>query len=189
MNLWRLKSQARKYSLTLLRPGNGLFQWGLFFDRCGMGERGRGLGGQHPVALGVFNSLLTISLDDFITHFKLFSRGLCHRVDPPSWISRLFYKTPKNRERHAFSFSKKRLNYDFLKFWQSSECWPSCYFHCSSQTLPKIRENEKRTKQTKKRGRNKDVPRPSPPSLFLSLVLFSFARPQLPRAWNSYRKL
>ena len=73
------------------------------------GEGGGALEAKIPVTLGVFNSLLSMSLGDFITHPKLcYSRSLS-LSGPPSWISRLFNKTLKNREQHAFSFSKKNI--------------------------------------------------------------------------------
>ena len=52
---------------------NGLFQWDIFFDRWGIGWRGKGFWGQYLVTLEVFNLLLTMSLGDFIRHPKLFS--------------------------------------------------------------------------------------------------------------------
>ena len=46
--------------------------------------------------------------------------------------------TIKVKQDTHVHLDKKRLNYNFLQFWQSWECWSSCYSYCSPQPLPKL---------------------------------------------------
>ena len=70
-----MASEVKDSQILLDPTQTGLmdFSVGSVLTDEGSGGRGRVFGYRHPVTLEVFNSLLTMSLGDFIRRLKLFS--------------------------------------------------------------------------------------------------------------------